>query len=367
MGHDIDRDDACPFYLQIYRVLKDEMESGVFKHGELIPPEDQLAREFDVSRVTIRNALRRLQDEGYIERKRGFGTMVCYSPESTRDERAVAVLMVDIMRPLFAEMVKGIQSKLDKEGFKLILCDTENVTEKERSYLVRYKDEVAGFIIAPVTGTRNHSYFGQLLGEEIPFVFIDRYLPEFNIDAVVSDNVQGGYVATRHLLELGHRRIAILSEPEASSLSDRIHGAERAYAELGLALDPALVFSAESRGFDNGRETVVRVVRDCPDVTAAFCLNDDIAWGCLNGLAEAGVRVPAEFSVVGFDNLIHTAQLLQPLTTVDQPKLEMGRRAAEILLGRIQGRTRGPGSIATLPVDLVVRRSTARLRPGVLT
>lgn len=349
-------------YLQVYEYLKKKIEEGKYRSGEILPSEYRMAEDFGVSRITMRQALAKLQRENYITRKRSYGTEVIYSPRATRDEQAIAVLVVDITRPFFSEIVRGIQMVLDQKGYKLLLCDTKNINEKEKEYIAKYKDLVGGFIIAPATGNQNHIYYGQLLSEKVPFVFIDRYLPEFNVDAIVSDNEKGGYLATHHLLALGHRRIAVLSEPEATSLLGRIEGYKKALKEYGLVSDEKLIFTGKSRGFENGYTLIQKIVRTYPDVTAAFCLNDDIAWGCLKGLCEVGIKVPEEFSVVGFDNMNFAEKLTPPLTTVNQPKFQIGEKAAEILISRIEKRIKSIRELVSLPVELIIRKSTTSLQ-----
>ncbi len=358
----INRKDPRVLYLQIYQFLKAQIEEGFLKNGDILPSEYQLARKLKVSRVTIRQALGKLQRENYIIRKRSYGTEISYHLLPQKDEKAVAVLMVDISRPFFSEIVKGIQTTLDNRGYKLLLYDTENRSDKEREYLAKFQDLIAGFIIAPATGNQNHAYYGELLAKKVPFVFVDRYLPEFNVDAVVSDNFQGGYLATKHLLELGHRRIAFLGEPAATSLSERIEGYQKAFKKYGIPLEKNLIIKGEKRGFENGYALIQKVNKKYPKVTAAFCGNDDIAWGCLKGLADLRIKVPKDFSVVSFDNLNFTGQLEPPLTTVNQPKYEMGQKAAEILLEQIERKKEKKQKVSVLPVELILRESTSRPR-----
>lgn len=350
-----------PLYKQIYLFLKQQIEEGKLGKGEIIPSENELADQFSASRVTIRRALLELQGEKYLIRKRGYGTEVSYPPETNKDGKSVAAILTDVTRLFFALILKGIQDKLSSEGYNLICCDTENLCEKEKEYLLKHGNSVSGLVIAPATGNRNHAYYGELLSNKVPFVFVDRYIPEFNIDAVVSDNVQGGYLAVKHLLDLGHRRIALLSEPEATSLQGRIEGYKKALAEYGLDPEENLVFSSEKREFHAGYGLIEEIVRSHPDVTAAFCLYDDIAWGALKKLSEMGIRVPQDFSIVGFDNS-DFASKLYPLTTVNQEKYQMGVKAAEILLGRITGKLTARREMVFLPVELVIRESTDKPR-----
>ncbi len=353
---------AKHLYQQIYLSLKKQIEQGKMVNGRIIPSEYELAGEFGASRVTIRRALLKLQEEKYLIRKRGYGTEISYHPEPRKDEKSIAVMLVDITRPFFAGILKGIQDKLDWEGYNLILCDTENLSGKEREYLSKHKNSVAGFIIAPATGNQNHAYYGELLEKKIPFVFVDRYIPEFNVDTVFSDNMQGGYLVTKHLLNLGHKKIAVLSELEATSLIDRIEGYKKALLEYGLSPAENLVFCGKERGFLAGYHLIKEVIESRPEVTAAFCLNDDIGWGALKQLAEMKIKVPENFSVSGFDNLDFASNLHPSLTTVNQSNYQMGEKAVEILLGRITGKLTGKKETVSLPVELVVRESTGKIR-----
>jgi GntR family transcriptional regulator, arabinose operon transcriptional repressor len=362
-----DKDNPVPLYRRVYRHLKDRVEKGEYRNNEMLPSEHYLSEIFQVSRVTVRQALACLEKEKYITRKRGYGTEVVKPSISSRDKKAIAVLLVDVSRPFFGDILKGIQSRLDSRGYKLLLCDTGNLNEKEKGYLLRYKDVVAGFIVAPATGNCNHSHYGQLFAEKIPFVFIDRYLPEFNVPYVISDNIQGGYIATNHLLELGHRKICVLSEPAATSVLERIQGYEKALWKHGFTPDKNLIFHSKERGFETGYALIKKVLEENPDVTAAFCLNDDIAAGCLKRLMELNTAVPEEFSVVGFDNLDLTWKSHPSITTVNQPKFQMGQKAAEIIINKIEGgyETKKTQK-ASLPVELIIRESTGTAKSAVL-
>lgn len=354
--------DLRPLYLKIYQLLKKQIEEGKLANGEIIPSEYQLAKDFKVSRVTMRATLGRLQKENYIMRKRGYGTEVIYSPEKIRDKNSIAVIVVDILRPFFSEIIKGIQAKLDKEKYKLILCDSENSSEKERDYIIRYKDIVAGFIIAPTTGNQNHAYYGQLLTEKVPFVFIDRYLSEFNVDAVVSDNTQGGYIAVKYLLELGHRKIAFLGEPAATSLIDRIEGYKKALLEFGIKPKDEYILFGEKRGFEAGYSLADKIMNEFPEVTAALCANDDIACGLIKAMAERGIKLPEGFSIIGYDNIPFLFSPHPSLTTIEQQKHKMGEKAAEFIIERIEGKYKEKKKIVYLPVKLIKKDSAIKIK-----
>ncbi|MCM8786083.1 MAG: GntR family transcriptional regulator [Candidatus Omnitrophica bacterium] len=349
-----------PIYLMIYEAIKKDIEEGKIQKGELIYPEEELTKIFRVSRVTIRKALELLLKENYIKRKKRYGTEVIYEIKKIRDEKAIGVLLVDITRPFFNEILKGIQQILDLKGYKLILCDTENNNEKEKEYIMRYKDNVAGFIIAPSTDNRNLPVYAQLLLEKVPFVFIDRYLPELNVDCVTSDNFQGGYIATKHLIELGHKNIGVITELEASSLSERIEGYRKALEEAKI--NSYYIFRGERRGFKNGYEMTKEIIKKYTQITGIFCLNDEIALGCIKCLQENKIKIPDEISVIGYDNLPFSSQIHPTLTTIEQKKIEIGKKSAEILIEKLEKTEKRQSQIIKFPVEFINRESTSKCR-----
>lgn len=349
-----------PLYLMIYEKIKRDIEEGKIKTGDLLHPEEELCKIFKVSRVTIRKALELLLKNNYIKRKKRFGTQVIYERKKIRDEKAIGVLLVDVTRPFFNEILKGIQEVLDINGYKLILCDTENNNDKEKEYILRYKDIVAGFLIAPSTENRNLPVYAQLLLEKIPFVFIDRYIPELNVDCVTSDNLQGGYIAIKHLIDLGHKNIAVITELEATSLLERIEGYRKALKEAGI--DKEYIFKGETRGFKNGYEMTKNIIKEYPQITGIFCLNDEIALGCIKFLQEKKIKIPDEISVVGYDNLPFSSQIHPAITTIDQQKIEIGKKAGEILIEKIEKRLKVSPQIVRFPVKFIKRDSTGKAR-----
>lgn len=368
-----------PIYARIDAHLREQIERGVYAPGAFLPPEDELAREAKVSVGTIKKALSQLAADGWIERTRGRGTQVLARPANGTARKPVLVLLGSIKRLFFADIFEGVRAELMRAGCQPILHDNEYSEETERELLEEFGLTVAGAIIAPFVGIGvNHAAFGALLDAHLPLVFVDRYLARLNVDAVVSDNVKGGYLATRHLIELGHRRIAVMPRINpVVSVSDRIEGYRQALVEAGLPFEPRLVAPAGDGGYDAVYETTPQVLAQHPDVTAIFVPRDDAAWGCIQRLADMGVRVPADISVVGFGDDPGVCDRIRPrLTTVRQDNRSLGVAAATLLIERMratgrlprtaQGEPAPPAGAATatarimaLPVELIVRNSTA--------
>ena len=218
-----------------------------------------------------------------------------------------------------------------------------------------------GYIVVPCIESANDTTYRQVTTNGAPLVFVDRYLSGLEVDAVLSDNRRGGYMATRHLLELGHRRIVVLGVGGAVSVQHRLEGHKQALAEYGVPFDPALVHPRKQNNFEDAYDFIGRFLTAHPDVTAAFCLPDEAAWGCLQRLAEMDIRVPEQFSVVGYDDNADICSRVRPrLTTVRQQKREMGRSAARRLAWRLGSDDHIPPEVVSLPVELVVRESAAR-------
>ncbi|MGQ9879359.1 MAG: GntR family transcriptional regulator [Armatimonadota bacterium] len=357
--------DEQRLYRQIYHTLKADIVNGRSAPGSQLPTEAELMERFGVSRVTVRNALALLQREGMVVRIPAKGTFVRHSEPASSLPKLIALLALDVQLDFFGKVMRGAEQEAAVHGYKLLVRSTDNDAEKERQCLLELQSHVAGFIIAPATGNQNHAYYGQLLVQGVPFVFVDRYLPEFNVDTVTSDNVLGGYLATRHLLEQGHRRIGVISARKATTCTERLRGYQQALEEFGVPFDPMLIGHAFGKRRDGWDEHLhqgmsqTQALLKLPDPPIAlFAMNDLLAVGALQYLREKGIAVPEEMALVGYDG-IEIAELVSPsLTTVKQQSLRMGAEAVRLLLRRIRT-PELPAQHVVLPVDLQVRTSTA--------
>jgi LacI family transcriptional regulator len=191
----------------------------------------------------------------------------------------------------------------------------------------------------------------------MPVVMIDRDLPNVEVDAVLTDHQLGGVLATRHLIELGHKRIACIAGPSSIVPSaQRITGYRMALEEAGLSYDEALLIRGDYHA-QSGMEITHAILKMDPRPTAIFALNDLMALGALRAAAEAGCSVPGDLAVVGYDDLEIARFTNPPLTTIAQPKKEIGAQAVNLLVDRISRNSRAPGRLV-LPPELIVRRST---------
>jgi LacI family transcriptional regulator len=276
--------------------------------------------------------------------------------------KMLALVLSDIMNPFFTTIARGVEDVARAQGFSVMFCNTdESEAEEARYLLMLVQRQVDGVLLVPASTSGKSLRL--LSSHHMPVVVIDRRIQSRQIDSVRSDSEAGAYTLTQHLIGLGHRRIAVLTGRRSVSTSiDRVAGYCRAMLDAGLELDDDLVRYGEYNYGEynqvDGNRMAQEVLAADPRPTAIFAANNFIAFGAMRSLRDAGFRVPEDVSIVAFDDL-PVAWLSDPfMTVVDQPAYEIGRRAAELLLSRLDGTISGPGREVVLPSELIVRRSS---------
>jgi LacI family transcriptional regulator len=266
----------------------------------------------------------------------------------------VGILTQQVDSPFFTASLKGIEEGLAGSGFAPLIASGhwDAREEKERVALLLSR-RVDGLII--LTGHLPNEEI-QRFARSVPIVVTGRKLPSGRVVSMASDHVHGGYLATRHLVELGHRHIAHLKGPELhEDARDRLRGYRQALKEAQIPFDPGLVVAG---GFEasSGLVALDRLMASQRPFTAIFAANDESAYGARLGLYRRGIRVPEDVSLVGFDDLASSLFTTPPLTTVRQPLFEVGKLAALALLALVAGRP--PTGEVPPPLRLVVRETT---------
>lgn len=280
----------------------------------------------------------------------------------TRRSGIVGVIVPDLTNPVLPPIVRGIEETLWGAGLACLVADTDNDREREavavRELQARRCD---GLVIA--SATRDSATVRALAGGDVPAVLVTRDVEGAGQTFVAGDDAAGVEAAARHLLDLGHGRIAYLAgPPELSTTTTRLAAVHRALA-AGGAREP-VVASCRAYAIAEGRRAGREVLAAHPDVTAILAGNDLIAIGVYEALAATGLRCPADVSVAGHNDMPLVDKLAPPLTTVAIPQQEIGVAAARLLLGRLAGEAVPPRTL--LPTRLVVRTSTGPPRAGVL-
>jgi LacI family transcriptional regulator len=286
---------------------------------------------------------------------------------SLGSSETIGLAMPDVANPFFAELADAVEEAASEGGFGLSLCITRNRLEREALYLswldTRHLD---GLIFA--TNRPDDGSLRQLIGERSNIVLIDEDVPGVDVPRVFVDNSEGGYLATRHLIDAGHTRIAHVTGPEPLlTVRERYEGYRRALDEAGIPLDPSLVlFGSYDRRF--GQVAAAELAsREFPP-TAVFASSDYLAVGMLETLRDRGLDVPGDMSIVGFDDMEFASLLMPPITTLRQSARELGRAGVAILLAMLAGDSDAPPlspdatpgkPVHRLPVSLIERASVA--------
>ena len=289
------------------------------------------------------------------------------SRADTDDRRAVGLVVKEAGNPFYAEVIDGARALLDERGTVLYTTTSDWSFQKEGDLIETFRDNLfAGVVIAPVLDDDAElDHLFALRRMNFPFVLLDD-VRGLKADVVYVDSVEASRLATCHLIDGGHERVVHFAGPDYTEhhSRDRVEGVRRAFSESALAFSDDRVVPAGATSRE-GYEAGLRVfggggaAGDRP--TGVTCFNDLVAIGLLRALRELGLSVPGDVSVVGYDDIEAAAYAAVPLTTVNVPKRELGRRAAELLLDRIgDGRGR-PAQRVALPASLVVRDSTRPL------
>ncbi len=278
-----------------------------------------------------------------------------------QETRTIALIVADNVNPFFAELARAIEDYGFEVGYNVILCNSDRNTAKELAYLdMLISKRVDGIVYT--TMSTQQDQLQPLLDNNIPLVTFEREYPQ--IDAVLLDNVEAGYMATKHLLDLGHRRIACICGPDVKTRSHaRVRGYERVMQEAGIALEPDLIQAGDWTSQSGYHRTRHLFKLPLPP-TAIFACNDLMAMGALTFLHEQNINVPEKVSVIGLDNIALTDVSCPPLTTIATPIAEVGQRLCQLLLDRINEQLPPEPQRLTVRGELVIRRSTARRSAG---
>ncbi len=249
-----------------------------------------------------------------------------------------------------------------ENGLTMVLCHSDYKLERELHYVkIMQAERSAGVIWFPATNSTEPAK--QLASYGMPLVVLDRFIPGVRAPVVVADNFRGGYLATQHLIDLGHHTIGCITRPtELYHSIERIRGFQAALKENRLDFDESLLVSGGFR-LNDGCVAARQLIRKNPRPTAIFAYNDFMAIGALRAAYELGFKVPDDLSVVGFDDIPQAAFTCPALTTISQPKLEMGREGVSLLLDEIKESTLTSNPNPLLPVKLIVRESTGPRSP----
>lgn len=274
--------------------------------------------------------------------------------------QTVGVVIPDLQNPFFTGVVRGIDLVLQAAGYTLLLSNADEDAAREHKMLeTLLADGVAGIIFVPINQGRGS--YAQLLAPPVQAVAVDRLPVNLHADLVTVDNIEGTRLGVDHLVALGHRRVALLGGPSRHSTAiERDQGYRQALRAAGLALRAELVYRGDFRE-PGGYQGMTALLAVRPRPTAVFVANNLMTLGALRALHEAGLRIPDDMALVGFDDVPWATSLNPPLTAVSQPSQEIGSTAADLLLDRLARPERTVRHVI-LQTRLIVRASCGASR-----
>lgn len=313
-----------------------------------------LNRPDRVSASTRERVERALADLGFVRN------------ESARQLRAgrsstLAYVMLDAANPFFTDVAQGIEDVAEQQDLSLFICNSDNRSDRELAYLSRLQQQrVQGILITPVDP--DHPSLDEVTRHGTPLVIVDRVSGQETHCAVAVDDKLGGRLAVEHLLDLGHERIAFVGGPMSiGQVVDRVTGSRDAMESAGRSVSDLVEITTKGLTVAEGRSAGERIagMGRTTRPTAAFCANDLLALGLLQTCVSLGIRVPDDVAIVGYDDIEFAAAAAVPLTSVRQPRRDLGRTAAGLLLDEATNPEHEHQQVLFTP-ELVARSSTRR-------
>jgi DNA-binding LacI/PurR family transcriptional regulator len=342
------------------------------KGNSLLPTTiKDIAKRAGVAHTTVSRALRGsplIADET-SKRIRAIAAELGYHPSAaarslrTHRSQVLGVIVSNIADPFFSEILQGIDDTAQRNGYSLFIAAAQHDPKREAMIVNTMREHrVDGVILCSTPFSPEQSQ--QLLAYEIPIVVVNNQAAEDYRYSIYHDDVDGSRQITRHLLELDHRRIAYLGNAQSGrATQDRLSGFRQEMSAAGADLLPGFIHQAQGGGAEEGLASVQHFLDLPVRPTALVCYNDLLAVGALKGLSHAGLHVPGDLSVTGFDNIALSEFTSPPLTTFDQPKRFLGMEAARLMLELLSAPTsenqNNGANIRRMRGKLLVRQSTA--------
>lgn len=331
----------------------------------------EIAAEAGVSMMTVSKALRDKSDLSVATkvRIRKIAADMGYVPDigaqgfRSGTTRLFGVVISAVTNPLYARVLYALEQQAHELGYDLVVGHSLNRPEREEAVIRRLiARRIDGLFLSPVYRMETDApIYQELQRRRIPTVLLSQSAPFCrSFPTVAADDAAASEAATRHLLELGHRRIAYFAGPMNTPwAAERIEGYRRALRDAGLAVRDELIFTAGAT-VEDGAAAALQFMQEHAEATALQCVNDLVAIGAANALMNQGIRIPRDLSVVGFGNVMASEFFRVPLTTIRQPKYRLGTLAMELMTAQLRGL---PAPSRRLAAELTIRASTGVPNP----
>ncbi|KKI94020.1 GntR family transcriptional regulator [Bacillus sp. SA1-12] len=356
--------------------IKDWITEGTVSPGEKIYSENELVKLFQVSRHTVRQAVGDLVHEGWLYREQGAGTFVANRTNQAQIKpmrsagKNIGVITTYISDYIFPSIIKGIESYLSSHGYSLTFACTDNDPEKEKQCLeAMLNRNIDGLIVEPTRSSSynpNLHYYLEMEQNHIPYLMINQYYPQLNPPNIILNDEKGGFIATDHLIKLGHKKIIGLFKSDDIQGLNRMQGFIRAFRENQIPFFPEMIVTFTTEEKETGLLHKIKHLLMSKDnrPTGIICYNDEIAINVLNVLRELEIKVPEDLSIVGYDDSYLTEASEIKITSVTHPKMEMGVEAAKWIVAAVENRDNElvENRQKQYEPELVIRNSTSEVK-----
>lgn len=329
-----------PKYVVIQDWVKGEINKGNYKDGDKMLSENELMKKFNFSRQTVRLAISNLENQGLLKKIKGSGTYVNISKVPNVDiTKTIGIIISSLDNYIFPEIIKGIDNVLTTNGYMLNLSITYNKIKNETAILNSIMNKALDGLIIEGCKTAipnpNKEIYAQL-SQKIPCVFINNGYPEIDIPTVQMDNIEAGYMAAKALIDAGHTQIAGIFKSDDLQGHDRYKGFVNAMQEANLQINERGTIWFTSEDMDDFLDVNIEQLfaRRYPDCTALICYNDEIAMRAISYLKKVNKKMPADVSLISFDNSFLSAFF--GISSIHHKKSNLGSKAAEALIKLIK-------------------------------
>ncbi len=352
---------ANPKYQQLKGILEEQLNRRKLKPGDKIPPEEKIAEKYGVSLGTVRQATAELVNEGLIYKEQGRGTFVA---EKKKEKTfTIGLLLTDVGNPFFSQLVRSIQEKAHLLKYSVIYYNTNDQLLRETESIdMLIERGVDGVILVPVLKDGEEKLLRKLKKNDIPFVYLDRYLNEPTSDYIIVDNHSGVRQGIEYLISLGHKRIGCISaQPDTWISKQRVGPYENILRKNNLTGEDSLVQISDLLKDKGGYDAANKLLSMKNRPTAIFATSDMLAIGACKAAKDKGIRIPHDLSLIGFDDIEASSHLEIPLTTVSQPIDKMGQMAVKVLAERGEKKDSENLQKIVLEPKLVIRESCRKI------
>ena len=282
----------------------------------------------------------------------------------SRKTKTIGVIVPEFTSYFFSSVINGIQDFINDAGYNLLISQTEESFKKEQHVLeAMAKVRVDGFLISPTSETNDPKFLNNLIDSGIPVVVFDRDCNGFKGDKVFVDDYAGAFQAVEYLIKSGCRQIIHITGPSDLSISQhRLNGYLDALRKNHILTREELIIKVEGFTPEYGVEAAKKIIESHPLPDGIFAINDGVAIGAMYVIKEAGIKIPGQISVIGFDDEPHSSYFIPPLSSVWQPVYDMGMLSARILLEKVKGeRQMDDSRYELLKPELMTRASSMRI------